>query len=66
LRHAVPCCAAQAWAQGAGGPLSDSGSVEDRGKGGDPDVSGEPTRHLWIGNLGTRTPRAVLKTIFEK
>ena len=32
----------------------------------DPDVSCEPTRHLWIGNLGTRTPRAVLKTIFEK
>lgn len=26
----------------------------------------EPTRHLWIGNLGTRTPRAVLKTIFER
>lgn len=26
----------------------------------------EPTRHLWIGNLGTRTARAVLKTIFER
>ncbi|EFN59922.1 hypothetical protein CHLNCDRAFT_17893, partial [Chlorella variabilis] len=25
-----------------------------------------PTRHLWIGNLGTRTPRALLKTLFER
>ncbi|GAB4821624.1 hypothetical protein N2152v2_008670 [Parachlorella kessleri] len=51
----------QAWAQG----LAD-GLTDDRNKTSDPDVSGEPTRHLWIGNLGTRTPRAVLKTIFEK
>jgi hypothetical protein len=28
--------------------------------------SPEPTRHLWIGNLGTRTPRALLKTLFER
>ena len=32
---------------------------------GDSDASLEPTRHLWIGNLGTRTPRAVLKAVFE-
>ena len=32
---------------------------------GDSDASAEPTRHLWIGNLGTRTPRAVLKAVFE-
>eukprot|EP00887_Chlorella_sp_A99_P003033 scaffold9.g3033.t1 len=30
------------------------------------DESPEPTRHLWIGNLGTRTPRALLKSIFER
>jgi len=32
---------------------------------GDSDASSDPTRHLWIGNLGTRTPRAVLKAVFE-
>lgn len=52
------------------GPLSPGGSSQ-RGLGdaaGDPsgDESDEPTRHLWIGNLGTRTPRQVLKTIFER
>lgn len=29
------------------------------------DESAEPTRHLWIGNLGTRTPRALLKAVFD-
>lgn len=51
-------------------PLSPAGSAQ-RGLGDlgcDPsgDESAEPTRHLWIGNLGTRTPRQVLKTIFER
>lgn len=32
---------------------------------GDSDASPDPTRHLWIGNLGTRTPRAILKAVFE-
>lgn len=32
----------------------------------DSDESCEPTRHLWIGNLGTRTPRTILKAMFEK
>lgn len=36
-------------------PPSDAGS----------DESLDPTRHLWIGNLGTRTPRAILKSLFE-
>ncbi|KAL4447429.1 hypothetical protein ABPG75_004648 [Micractinium tetrahymenae] len=48
-----PACSAP---PGLSGLMADSNS----------DESAEPTRHLWIGNLGTRTPRQVLKTIFER
>lgn len=51
-------------------PLSPASSVQRAlsGLAADPngDESAEPTRHLWIGNLGTRTPRQSLKTIFEQ
>ncbi|PRW60572.1 Flowering time control FPA isoform A [Chlorella sorokiniana] len=50
-----------------GGSEGSAGSAAQRGgKDLSSDESLEPTRHLWIGNLGTRTPRAVLKTIFER
>lgn len=39
--------------------------VPDSSSSGDGDESAEPTRHLWIGNLGTRTPRALLKAVFD-
>ncbi|KAL4856776.1 Flowering time control protein FPA [Chlorella vulgaris] len=47
---------------------ADGGTECQRGTGPDlnSDESPEPTRHLWIGNLGTRTPRALLKTLFER
>jgi len=37
-------------------------AVSDAGS----DESAEPTRHLWIGNLCTRTPRTLLKGVFER
>lgn len=37
---------------------------------GDDDPPGEstdhPSKHLWLGNLSTKVPRAVLKAVFEK
>lgn len=52
---------------GLGSPTGDGGIslVGSGSSDGDSDASAEPTRHLWIGNLGTRTPRAVLKAVFE-
>lgn len=49
---------------GLGSPTTDGG-ISLGSSDGDSDASSEPTRHLWIGNLGTRTPRAVLKAVFE-
>jgi RNA recognition motif-containing protein len=47
---------------GAGSATTGTGSGSSDA---DSDASSDPTRHLWIGNLGTRTPRAVLKAVFE-
>ena len=44
---------------------SSSFSSSSDGGGDDSNACAEPTRHLWIGNLGTRTPRTLLKSLFE-
>ncbi|PSC68138.1 Flowering time control FPA [Micractinium conductrix] len=52
---------------GSPGGGADSGSEGSQRMGDlNSDESLEPTRHLWIGNLGTRTPRTVLKGMFER
>jgi RNA recognition motif-containing protein len=65
INHVVPQMNS---AYGQRVPSIGGGSANTGGSGssdGDSDASSEPTRHLWIGNLGTRTPRAVLKAVFE-
>jgi hypothetical protein len=58
------------WSSGEDGSGSGSGlgsaALGGSGEGDSSDESREPTRHLWIGNLGTRTPRAALKAAFDR
>jgi hypothetical protein len=69
LSH-LSACHPRAHSHSRGGHLSDGSDGGDAAPpaadAASPDESAEPTRHLWVGNLGTRTSRAALKALFDR